>query len=372
MTEILLSVAEVEDQVRRNTLIKPEVVAQLSKELQEELDELERELSGDSSPKENVQNYSEPSQTPETKGADESVKTATIQQEESKDEEEWDAEELKTETYDFPAKSLASVHPLTSHLSQEDLVEWLEEIISDDDQPYSSIRDEACAIHIELNRRLRLAPRFRPARKIPREAKNPDHVLLSRDRQFIDLHWLHASGYKKTIIDDRASFRRMLTGRELKKLAAEQFAVAPLKADTKATWLALPDQLAFQLAAIQTDTVRERFRVSLKGKKDAKTGKLAVYGRHQIEVILRNSVSHLPQLQRHVPTWVDIWHAARLVGDKAEPLRKFHALMTGLETPMDRRDIVRRLGNLERHIRSYKKLKTPPESISGDELGGTS
>ena len=214
--------------------------------------------------------------------------------------------------------------------------------------PYSEIRTEVCAISIELNRRRRLAPRFREMRRPPKRVATSDDRLLSLDRQLIDLHWLHCNGWRQIVLCDRLHFRPLLRRKKFKVNLAEMFAEVPASANEKANWLMLPDEVAFQLAAIQTDRIRERFRIANLG--DVRKGGVHQIGRAQVIRMLGTSLSSTPQLYAQIPRWSLIWMCSKLVGSNAEVLRRFHAIAEGLEKPLDRRDIIRRLAAAKKHI----------------------
>ncbi len=252
---------------------------------------------------------------------------------------------LYEKEYHFPADTLAGEWPALKLMPITELSDALHDLSFESDDPeltpYKEIRDKVCAISIELNRRGKLAPRFRPMRRPPPKIKTADDIALSRDRQFIDLHWLHCTGWNRRVHGERREFHNILEVKKFNPVKAEMFASVPAPANEKAGWLALPDHMAFQLAAIQTDTIRERFRVANLG--DTVKGKVRQLGRMQITQLLETSVAGQPQLQSLVPRWAIIWMCAQLVGDQPKLLQEFHALAEGLEKPLDRRDIARRL-----------------------------
>jgi hypothetical protein len=279
---------------------------------------------------------------------------------------------LNSEPYKFPEAEITGSHSSYSLLAHEELVSELTELALNlemgiDGPAYSDVRDEVCAIQIELNRRKRLAPRFRPSITPPRKPKTDDDVMLSRDRQFIDLHWLHCIGWKKRLWGCNAVFERLLARANFRADLVERFVLVPVKADTKATWLGLPDPVAFQLVSIQTGQIRDRYRVAVNG--DLREGKINELGAAQIATILENAVRGKPHLGRHVETWVGIWLAGKLVGEHADTLRQFYALMVGAEKLLDRRDIARRYQTIKEHVQASKKSKGIAKKTLGENSG---
>lgn len=254
--------------------------------------------------------------------------------------------------YQFPDDALSGSWPDYKAMSVTELADALHELSFEmngaDLVPYDEIRLRVCAISVELNRRGKLAPRFRAVRRPPRKVVTLEELDLSRDRQFIDLHWLHCTGWNRMIHGERWQFRNVLKVKTFQPRKAELFAEIPASFDEKASWLALPDNVAFQLAAIQTDAVRERFRVANLG--DTVKGKVRQVGHMQVTQMLETSVANSPQLQDQIPRWASIWMCARLVGDHAEVLRQFHALAEGLEKPIGARDIARRLETIRNRL----------------------
>ncbi len=222
--------------------------------------------------------------------------------------------------------------------------------------PYEEIRSHVCAISVELNLRGKLAPRFRQFRRPSRKPTTADEVALSRDRQFIDLHWLHSTGWNRLIHGDRWQFHNVLKVKTFQAVKAEMFAAVPAPMDEKAGWLALPDNIAFQLAAIQTDSIRVRYRVASQG--DIVKGKERQIGHLQVTQLLETSTMNQPHLQAQIPRWANIWMCARLVGDDPEVLRKFHAFCEGLDKPIDSRDMARRLNSIKDRVN-----KTRPDDL---------
>ena len=91
---------------------------------------------------------------------------------------------------------------------------------------YLDIRDECCAIGEVMNRRGIQPPKLRPQRSLPMLPKGqkydvPDTVM-SRDRQVLDLHWLHCRGKRDRI--EHKAYGDLFTGDEFDFDLAVQFA----------------------------------------------------------------------------------------------------------------------------------------------------
>lgn len=258
--------------------------------------------------------------------------------------------------YRFPEDALSDASLELTAMSVAELAGKLHDLsidmIGKEFVPYLDIRQRVCAISIELNRRGTLAPRFRRLRRPSSINKTAGDLALSRDRQFIDLHWLHCIKCQSPIHEGRPQFLKLLTAAVFDTKIAEMFVETPAFAEEKAEWLALPDHVALQLDAIQSDTIRERYRVATSGARS--NGQVKTIGRLQVTAMLKNSVAHQPHLQKEVQLWANIWMCARLVGDHAEVLRNFHALCEGLDKPLDGRDIARRLEKIRARLGEAK------------------
>jgi hypothetical protein len=118
--------------------------------------------------------------------------------------------------------------------------------------------------HFRLNSEGTLAPLFRPRLPPSQRPTTAEQITFSRDRQVIDLHWLHCSGYRAPI--GEAEFATLLLDEEFDWAAAEAFAQRSVTTQVKAaSWLALGELCGWQLASIQTKAIRTRHSAIMNG-----------------------------------------------------------------------------------------------------------
>ncbi|MFZ2161970.1 MAG: hypothetical protein WAW02_07130 [Sideroxyarcus sp.] len=224
--------------------------------------------------------------------------------------------------------------------------------------PYPEIREEFCATNIELNFRKKFAPRFREMRRSLEGAGMGEADLL-RDRICIDLHWLHCRNERRPMhlpgsVDP--SFASLLLRPEFDFEAAWRFARLDKKLDTRAAWLKLPTELAWQLASIENDTMKSRFYTIMHGER--RKGHKVQVGYYDVLAILESVVPM--RLQSSIRTWATVWMCDRMIRTPgaATPKTKLallHAVITGRATPLDRKDISSRLDSCEKYLRSYSR-----------------
>ncbi|QTB80192.1 hypothetical protein J3L14_04645 [Burkholderia pseudomallei] len=125
---------------------------------------------------------------------------------------------------------------------------------------YMQHRVEIGQLSLALNRRGKIAPRFRPLPKPAHTcaAGGPDE-FLGRDRQVIDCHWLHERGHRY-VIDTELDFRELFTGESFDFKGVTEFARAKWTSERKLQALGIDDALAAELAALQTHTIREKWK----------------------------------------------------------------------------------------------------------------
>ena len=155
------------------------------------------------------------------------------------------------------------------HRTVEELISALERICSRRPgttlTPYAMVRKEFCALNIELSRRGSIPPAFRPTRKSPpiSSVKGPEArrwaMTLSNDRLILDLHWLHATGFRQELNDEK--YRDLLTVNEFDFAGAEMFAGEAWKTEVRvAKILALTEYHQYQLGVLMTDATRNQVK----------------------------------------------------------------------------------------------------------------
>ncbi|MDD2721365.1 MAG: hypothetical protein PHH47_08675 [Gallionella sp.] len=209
--------------------------------------------------------------------------------------------------------------------------------------PYDEIREEFCALNIETNRRRRLAPRFRGMRSSYDLANNIKEELLLRDRIVIDLHWLYCSDHRNKIalpasIDP--GLAGLLYSPEFDWEAAWRFASLNKKMNTRAGWLNLDDDLAWQLATIESEKMNKRFYTIMNGEK--RKGERKQIGYHEVLASLKSNLT--TRLKYRAETWAMIWVCDRLLRSENKKhswprVAQLHALATGREAPLERTNI---------------------------------
>lgn len=225
--------------------------------------------------------------------------------------------------------------------------------------PYSEIREDFCAVNIEINLRKRFAPRFREMRRPVFAFDMSKDEMLLRDRIVIDLHWLHCRGVNKQIILPRSvdpGFASLLLSSEFDFDAAWRFACLEKKMATRAGWLKLNDDIAWQLATIESDAMKNRFYTIMNGEK--RKGVPVQIGYYDIGGILESCVPN--RLKQNIPTWATIWMCNRILrrGSKEPTMTAvalLHVLATGRGTPLDRKNIGGQLASCERYIENYSR-----------------
>lgn len=169
--------------------------------------------------------------------------------------------------------------------------------------PYHVIRERYCAISVVMNERGCVPPRFRLQRPLPRKQKDatPGDTLMMRDRQIIDMHWLHCRG-KRDALPDRA-FAELFVGDELDFDLAAFLAEKSWTSEAKAEKvLNLIPHEQLQLACLRTRTINDAWRNSEKSMKTT------------IDRRLREQLVAEPSLKPHVEDLKLLWLADKMVG----------------------------------------------------------
>lgn len=215
------------------------------------------------------------------------------------------------------------------------------------------VRTLFCALSLELNERQLLAPRFRFARRPGKYSLLPDDEKdLSSDRQVIDLHWLHCRKISKLI--KKAEYGHLLCGAHFDFECASRFAAENDTSDTKARRLKLGDQIAWELAALETRNMRDRFGTLMHGK--YRDGKRDMYGIGEVQAALETAAARRKGMEALVYDWSMLWLVDRLLGANSTSavLSQLWALATGRERLPDPSQTKRTLVSIQEKIRTFR------------------
>ena len=124
---------------------------------------------------------------------------------------------------------------------------------------YKTIRPFFCAAGMELNERGYIAPRFRPDRIPPPKGEHwsSDDTDLSNDRQVLDLHWLFCQ--KRPTNIENLALRELFEATEFNFDLASQIITTMGTAETKVDALGIDIPTQWELASIQTKTIRSKW-----------------------------------------------------------------------------------------------------------------
>ncbi|MBM2769539.1 hypothetical protein [Burkholderia anthina] len=248
---------------------------------------------------------------------------------------------VRTESrpYEFPCDEWEHLAEVDDHILLGKLRELTGPLTSPTTSArYMQHRVEISQLGLALNRRGKIAPRFRPLPKPAHicAAGGPDE-FLGRDRQIIDCHWLHERGHRY-VIDTELDFRELFTGESFDFKGATEFALAKWTSERKLKALGIDVATAAELAAIQSDATREKWK-RLDRSKAARRSKLTNATRRQ-----RN-------MRSHIEGWIDVCVAMDLLGRDAPPheLASLVARMHG-NKPIDVRAMKRKVDAIEKYL----------------------
>lgn len=216
---------------------------------------------------------------------------------------------------------------------------------------YSAVRNEMCAVHIEMNLRQQRAPRFRPQPRLQRKIGVGGETDLARDRQVIDLHWRAHSSEKPLapVQDYPGIFENAPFDFEM----ASRFAQLEWKSQTKVVHLHLSDEMQWEHALLQLPGIRDKWRTIENG--DVRGHQVKQTGAPHVESSLRDAMSNAPHLKAHIPGMVLTWKARRVIGDNPKRIANLVALMTG-EKPRDASAMRRTLTSLDGYLKAAPKV----------------
>jgi hypothetical protein len=192
---------------------------------------------------------------------------------------------------------------------------------------YADVRVALCQVSLELNFRQALAPRFRHLPTPAWKAVTRNEVDYALDLQIVDLHWrAHSKRKPKSPI---SNYPGLFANSPFDFSVAEAFARRTLPKDMKVTDARLTASMTIEHTLLQTTAQSEKWRLVRNGYvRGADVERLGI---PHVQAYLEESVLRQPHLAKHVPNWVDIWTACRLVGEEPSDVAALVALMTGTE-----------------------------------------
>lgn len=225
------------------------------------------------------------------------------------------AKEL-VESYFFPDVTLDQVDFMS--LTSSNQTKALKALIGTT-SPYHQIRARYCAISLAMNDRGEVPPKFRPQRPLPRGTHKaaPDDTLMMRDRQVIDMHWLHCQG-KRDELPDRA-FANLFVEEEFDFDVAGVLAAKAWTNEIKAgKVLNLIPHEQLQLACLRTKVIADAWRYAENSM------------RTTIDRRLREQLVSEPSLKPHIEDFKRLWLADKLMeGQGLAALAQMHGWLSG-------------------------------------------
>lgn len=145
---------------------------------------------------------------------------------------------------------------------------------------YFKSRATFCAFHIVLNRRGLISPAFRPFWRVSKHiGLNEAEVMLARDLQVINLHYLycqHFGRFPPTEVQYKNLFNTVMFDFEL----ASKYALEEWRADTYSEYsLLIDDETPLELSSFRNEAVRSRVG-SINESKRKMTKKLHEHARN--------------------------------------------------------------------------------------------
>jgi hypothetical protein len=208
---------------------------------------------------------------------------------------------------------------------------------------YGTLRADLCAVHIELNKRQVIAPRFRAMPRLVKKPLSLDETDMALDRQVIDIHWRAFSQNKP--IASIEKYIGIFRADDFDFHLAEKFCQEKWRPQVKVVHLHLSDEMQWEHSVLQRVGIRDKWRVIEFG--DVRGDAVKQKGAPQIEILLREMMAGTPHLRPHIPGLVNVWKARRIVGDSPRQISRVVSSMTG-EKPRDNSAIRKSLLTLDR------------------------
>ncbi|MBV7568473.1 hypothetical protein [Pseudomonas sp. PDM27] len=210
---------------------------------------------------------------------------------------------------------------------------------------YDSIRVQILQLSFLLNFRRKVAPRFRALPSPPFRGLTDSEILLSQDRQFVDLHWLLCRGHRRIVSSD--TFADLFQNESKFCELAGLFTCENWTTETKIKALQISSNTQWQLASLQSAGIRDRWRIIEYG--DVRGGTVRVMGAAQARLNIEDSVAGQPRFAKYVDDWVTVWKAGKISEETGIPLTAVYELMTGVLR--DRKGLGRKLETVIERLR---------------------
>ena len=209
---------------------------------------------------------------------------------------------------------------------------------------YDDVRKRYIALHMVLNERNHIAPRFRPTLRGSKgwgAARKPNDNLISNDHQVLDLHWLSFEGAVSDQ-DMPARWRGMFRD-GLDYELASLFAGTAGSAENKAMILALSVDRQLELRSLQTEAVRKWWDRERKVRESVC---------HAVRCETRKS----PNLRGKHAIWADGWLATRCADYAGGSGVDWYERITGGTIPASTlSNIKKRVPKLEEYHRTVRR-----------------
>ncbi|BEH31533.1 hypothetical protein GTC054_27490 [Burkholderia pseudomallei] len=140
------------------------------------------------------------------------------------------------------------------------------------------------------------------------------------------------------MIDTELDFRELFTGESFDFKGAAEFARAKWTGERKLQALGIDDALAAELVALQTDSIREKWKRIDRSKATWRSA-------------LNNATRRQRNVRSHIEDWIDVRVAMELIGLDA-PARELASLVARMRgtKPIDVRGMKRKVDTIKKHL----------------------
>jgi hypothetical protein len=185
------------------------------------------------------------------------------------DEEEEGKATALTRSGDFVLPDLDRLNSLLEKLRKADRMSLLSAFLKRRDalkrpnalENYPSVREAYLALHMAMNEKGCIAPAFRDHLRVTKaRGLSSAEVLLSRDNQVIDLHYLHCQ-HRKRVKPNNRKYEPLFKSKEFQLELAGQFAAQAWRAEVKAEGnLRLSTRIQMEMLVLKGEKARRRVR----------------------------------------------------------------------------------------------------------------